>query len=85
MPAAGNPGNCAPAFRKGGGGWYCPHSDTGSMLFRVFPGQALEEDDTGAITTATKVRWPLWPKWGWTADTTEKLEQADLKVYGFAC
>ena len=47
------------------------------MLFRVFPGQQLEEDD---LSAAPKMRWPIFPKWGWTPDKTSKLEAQDIKV-----
>jgi hypothetical protein len=47
------------------------------MLLRFVPGQQLEEDD---VSAATKTRWPVFAKWGWTPDTTSKLEAQDIKV-----
>jgi len=47
------------------------------MLLRFVPGQQLEEDD---VSAATKTRWPIFPKWGWTPDTTSKLEAQDIKI-----
>jgi hypothetical protein len=47
------------------------------MLFRIFPGQQLEEDD---VSAADKTRWPTFAKWQWTPDTTAMLENQDIKV-----
>jgi hypothetical protein len=47
------------------------------MLFRIFPGQQLEEFDESA---AAKTRWPMFPRWEYTPDTTAKLEAQNIKV-----
>ena len=47
------------------------------MLFKVFPGQQLEEDD---VSAAAKTRWPVFARWQWTPDKTAKLESNDIKV-----
>jgi hypothetical protein len=44
---------------------------------RIFPGQQLEEDDASA---AAKTRWPMFPRWEYTPDTTAKLEAQNIKV-----
>ena len=49
------------------------------MLFRIFSGQQLEEDDVSAADKAP--RFSFFNKWQWTPDTTAKLEQQDIKVH----
>ena len=47
-------------------------------MFKLASFQKLEEDD---VSNATKMRWPMFPKWYWTPeDSTEHLEKSGMPI-----